>query len=113
MNELFIKTLGDYGDNNYNVAKLQIDTINEMNDSMLQYYKTVEEKIIEVANESEETNEEYKILEEYFSKIDKISNSITSLEETYDHLNGIVGRVDNKFKELEKLYSLLKKAKIC
>ena len=78
MNEIFCQTMSDYSENNVKVAKLQIGTINKMNDAMLEHYKKVEENIILVSNESDETNSEYEVLEEYFSKIDKISNSITS-----------------------------------
>jgi predicted nucleotide-binding protein (sugar kinase/HSP70/actin superfamily) len=78
MNEIFTTTMSDYSDNNVKMATLQISTINKMNDAMLEHYKKVEENIILVSNESQETNSEYEVLEDYFSKIDKISSNITS-----------------------------------
>lgn len=96
---ILIKTGNSYFAKNSEMLKVQLETLSKINDHTLAQYETLTE-IVNEAKESNQVNYETMTkLTDYYQNIDKISETITSMEGEVELLDDYITRVEAKFKE--------------
>lgn len=98
----YLKDVSKLVQNNLELTKTQLETLNEMNGITLVHYQKNLDKVQKIHEEVQSNNQLYDKIKVYFKRIDQIGEKIEGMESSVEYLSVILDRIDNKLQDLEK-----------